>query len=395
MHKFEETKKTGVLSTFTVLVLVSSLAALAFSLGLQGSAADLDDRTAGFGAIIAVYIVVCAAAYIWQSRKLAREANFLYQRAIHNVLHELDETGMIAGSIKVPDLFRLVASRVNPLAGCSGSVLLLMDRTRTGLELAASAGAIQEVDPELAGSCLEARSVMTAPIEGFPMIAAVPLVRGTEAFGVMQLFFDRKPVRTVSEMHELFGSIGVRISPLVISSMVFERNQERALTDATTELPNERAFHLVLEQQIAESQRDREGRPLSILAIEIRDFDIINRSRGHAAGDAVLNFVARTAREQLRQMDLFARTRNDEFLAVLPTASEDTVREIIQRMEKAFGISKFDWGEAAPGEIRLNFGWAEFGTDGDTPKALLTRARLRRNTSSTEGRQAAVLMFPV
>src|SRR5207253_4107332 len=111
------------------------------------------------------------------------------------------------------------------------------------------------------------------------------------------------------------------VAPLVLSSMALERSRANALTDPTTDLPNERAFYLVLENQIAEAQRKQGDRPLTILAIDIKNFEDINRRFGHAAGDRALNFAAQLVKDNLRQMDFLARSTGDEFLVILPTAS--------------------------------------------------------------------------
>ena len=88
-------------------------------------------------------------------------------------------------------------------------------------------------------------------------------------------------------------------------------------------MPNERSFYLVLENQIAQTQRNSRERPLTVLAIDIINFDEINRRFGHSAGDRILYYAAGTIKNQLRRMDFSARTTGDEFLAALPTASEE------------------------------------------------------------------------
>ncbi|MCV5943055.1 GGDEF domain-containing protein, partial [Escherichia coli] len=79
---------------------------------------------------------------------------------------------------------------------------------------------------------------------------------------------------------------------LFLGSLAYEKSLSSALTDPLTKLPNERAFFLVLENQLAESQRFRDERPLTVLAVDIRDFEEINRDYGHSTGDRVLSFAA-------------------------------------------------------------------------------------------------------
>jgi diguanylate cyclase (GGDEF)-like protein len=402
MHEFELAKRTVVLSKYTALVIVSSLAALALTIGISGTTAAVGTRTLGFAFIIASYLTACLLVYRRQTRHLVDEARSVFESSIDRVLHELDETNLlIAGSLKVRDMFRLAASRIDHLVGCSASKLLLMDETRSGLRIAASSGKWPEasevekggVNDALATRCMSERSVVTVVPCGLPATVAIPLIRGVETFGVLQLFFDREPNRPLDEMQELFEAIGDRVSPLVLSSIIFERNQERAMTDTMTDLPNERGFHLILEQQIAEAAREQDARLLSLVAINIEDFDHINSSRGRAWGDGVLNFVARAAQENLRQMDFVARCANDEFVAVLPTASEKIALEIISRIENAIGGRKVEIPGIEPFEVRLNFGWAVFGRDGETAKALLAAARARRDLSANDHRRGTVLLF--
>jgi diguanylate cyclase (GGDEF)-like protein len=178
-----------------------------------------------------------------------------------------------------------------------------------------------------------------------------------------------------------------------MSAVTFEQTKTAALTDVTTDLPNERAFYLVLENHIAESQRRRDERPLTILALDVRGFDEINQQFGHAAGDRVLAYVAAVVKESLRQMDFFARSSGDEFLAALPTANKEISHEIIARIHTGFFGRKLRLTEDDSIEVEINIGWAAFGTDGETPASLLAAARERRGQAKTVS-PPKVLWFP-
>ncbi|HEX9963019.1 MAG TPA: GGDEF domain-containing protein, partial [Pyrinomonadaceae bacterium] len=191
----------------------------------------------------------------------------------------------------------------------------------------------------------------------------------------------------------LIEAVGERISPLFLSSIAFERNLENALTDNLTSLPNERAFYLVLENQIAESQRFREQRPLAVLSIDIQNFDEINKRFGHVRGDQILSYAAKMIKGQLRQMDFLSRSTGDEFLAVLPTASEEITEIIINRIGKAFALSPFELTKSEREFIKLNFGAASFLKDGETAQELLRAANLKKQQSKKTGK-SSILWFP-
>ena len=96
----------------------------------------------------------------------------------------------------------------------------------------------------------------------------------------------------------------------------FAKTKESALVDPLTELPNARAFYMLLGQRIAECQR-MNNESLAVISIDIDDFKTINDVYGHAIGDRVLASIAGVIRKELRQMDILTRYAGDEFVAIM------------------------------------------------------------------------------
>jgi diguanylate cyclase (GGDEF)-like protein len=327
-------------------------------------------------------------------------------------LTELNE--LMAGSLRINDVFRSVSSRVCQLVGCSGTSLWLLDESRTDLRTAANWKIDAASEPKeslqlnegLPARCFSAKRILVcdepmtdeedtsfgSEISRYSS-AAIPLHRGAEVIGVLQLFFSDE-AGVVKSMVPLLSAIGAQVSPVVVRSMIFERNQAISLTDVITDLPNERAFHLIIEKNIAESRRHPQGQPFSILAIDVKGFSGINDSAEHFTGDEVLRQVGRIARENLRGMDFFARSHTDEFLAVLPTATEEIAIQIIARIENGIAESTLRPGGSEFRADRLNIGWAVFGQDGEAAASLLSRARSRKNFSKELPGTRKVILFP-
>lgn len=376
-----------------------------------------------FVLVVAFYLIFVSGAELWRKKtkkpsenspetQITKEEN-VFSDEIENRLLALEEAGVFFGaSLKSGDMFRLVSSRINDMIPFAACALFTAERKSSILKISCAvgeeAGKIKNLEIKtnrgLAGKAFVSR---TTQIDGFledsevfppgtgqnlNSACAVPLFRNGEVFGVLELF-GNLPQQFDENTLVLLEAIGERVAPLFANSLAFEKNLTNALTDSLTNLPNERGFYLVLENQIAESQRYRNERPLTILTIDIRKFSELNQRYGHSTGDSILVFVAGLLREQLRQMDFLARSASDEFLLILPTASSDTTKEIVSRIENAFSEKSFEINEREKFNVHLNFGAATFWKDGETANQLLTTAHLRKQQSKSEG-AGNVIWFP-
>ncbi|MBV8547594.1 MAG: diguanylate cyclase [Acidobacteria bacterium] len=122
------------------------------------------------------------------------------------------------------------------------------------------------------------------------------------------------------------------------------RMRSMAMTDELTRLPNRR--HILAAAEIAFDAAKREARPAAVIVLDIDHFKRINDTWSHAAGDAVLQSVARTCRVALRPADLIGRIGGEEFLVVLNSASEHQAREIAERLRLA--VERLDFTSIAP-----------------------------------------------
>ncbi|HKP70297.1 MAG TPA: sensor domain-containing diguanylate cyclase [Pyrinomonadaceae bacterium] len=376
---------------------------------------DLSD-TLKFVVLVALasgYASVC----LW-SFKRSREASTTPETSHESTLEEnldaiSDAAEFFGASLKPSDLFRLVSSRVAQIVPVSGSALFVESPVGHALEitqasgynadellklsvgldsgLAAMAWISEEVEVD-ADLALESAAISADALTGVVSAAAVPLIHDGRVFAVLVLYSD-KSFDAIPDCHSTLDAIGSRLAPLLISSMSFERTTSNALTDKVTSLPNERAFFMVLENQLAESLRHRDERPLSILTIDIKNFAEVNQSYGFAAGDRMLVFAAEHLTSQLRKMDFLARSSNDEFLLVLPTASEKFATEIMDRISNHFAGKTFAISETEELKVWLNFGWATFWRDGETADQLLRTARVRKQQAKAE-EPSKVLWFP-
>jgi len=113
--------------------------------------------------------------------------------------------------------------------------------------------------------------------------------------------------------------------------------EHQAFHDTLTALPNRALFRNRVSHALAGQRRD--GLPVAVLIIDVDDFKHVNDGLGPAAGDEVLQEVARRLADCMRPVDTAARLGGDEFAVLIhDTESEMHAVEIAQRVMDALHV---------------------------------------------------------
>lgn len=146
----------------------------------------------------------------------------------------------------------------------------------------------------------------------------------------------------------------------------------QSLRDPVTRTLNRRSGELILELELAQAKRF--GFPLTVVFLDLNDFKLVNDQLGHVAGDEVLRCVANFLRTGLRASDALVRWGGDEFLLIMPRATEvDVAKRLTALMDRQWSPTFYGWN------VTWSMGIAQWPNDSDedTGKALLATADSR------------------
>ncbi|WP_163795539.1 putative bifunctional diguanylate cyclase/phosphodiesterase [Mycolicibacterium sediminis] len=156
--------------------------------------------------------------------------------------------------------------------------------------------------------------------------------------------------RSSSATHVIVASGGVlilaavarQLTVLVDNRTLLDVVAEQALQDPLTGLANRLLFTDRLNH--AMQLRERDGREVAVLSLDLDDFKLVNDHLGHPSGDALLRAVGERLTGVVPRGDTLARFGGDEF-AILIEGGPRPADEIAQRVIEVFDRPFFLDGE--------------------------------------------------
>lgn len=171
-------------------------------------------------------------------------------------------------------------------------------------------------------ACIVPERATEESIEALLLVGADELI--AETAGAME-FMAR--TRTLIRMRDLRQDV-TRAEHRLETEIVDLKRQ--ALFDGLTGTANRTHLDRRLREEVERSRRY--GQPLSVIAIDIDHFKLVNDTHGHAIGDGVLRGVCMVLGRGVRQVDLLARVGGEEFTILAPATAIDGGRILAERL---------------------------------------------------------------
>jgi diguanylate cyclase (GGDEF)-like protein len=179
----------------------------------------------------------------------------------------------------------------------------------------------------------------------------------------------------------MIGGIALVGSALMRSEV---EHRADAIVDPLTQMLNRTALaargrELALQSEVS-------GRPVGLVLGDVDHFKAINDRDGHQAGDAVLREIAYRWRTALRAYDLAYRLGGEEFVVLVPGASDDEAAELAERLREAVRAAPI-----AGRHVTMSLGVAVSGAGGFDLDTQYGRADAALYAAKAAGRDRVVV----
>jgi diguanylate cyclase (GGDEF)-like protein len=166
---------------------------------------------------------------------------------------------------------------------------------------------------------------------------------------------------------------------------------EQARTDYLTGALNRRAMEEAVLREVERSVRYRH--PLCMIMVDIDKFKYLNDSRGHAAGDCVLQAFASHVKTMLRHPDLLARMGGDEFTILLPDTPAVVGNTVAKRIKRIIEDLEVPF-ESGSIKFTISAGVAELDPVQGSWEEMMRRADKAMYETKQYGRNSAAVQLP-
>jgi len=157
----------------------------------------------------------------------------------------------------------------------------------------------------------------------------------------------------------------------------------QASHDTLTQLINRREFEHLVAGALRTAKQ--EGHAHALLYLDLDQFKVINDTCGHAAGDVLLQLLAKMLQGKMRDSDILARLGGDELGVLLPHCALEHARLIGEQLRQSIHEFRFTWDERSF-ELGVSIGIVEINQDSKSMSELLSAADQACYLAKEQGR---------
>jgi diguanylate cyclase (GGDEF)-like protein len=173
----------------------------------------------------------------------------------------------------------------------------------------------------------------------------------------------------------LVSAIRTVLEPAAIAldnATALQKAEALSVTDDLTRLYNSRYLNQALRRETKRALRN--GRPLSLLFLDLDGFKTVNDNHGHLAGSQALAETAAIIRGCARETDIVARFGGDEFSLILPDTGREGAFSVATRIRDRVGAAQFLASDGLSLHLTVSIGVATLPDSAGSAEELLRAA---------------------
>tara|TARA_R110002049_G_scaffold110858_15_gene260021 strand:- start:3899 stop:5041 length:1143 start_codon:yes stop_codon:yes gene_type:complete len=238
-------------------------------------------------------------------------------------------------------------------------ILVGAERYGTSLQLLSDVFPIQELyelEPDIALiDATDSRMFEILKSEhGVDYALLMPLTDSGRLIGSLHLGLQDDSLVLGEQEEHLLAHLAALLSSCFKSAVSRQQVSQLTLLDPLTETSNPRGFGREIGREISRARRS--SQPVTVLLMEIDEFDDLYQHYGVRRGQFVIRKVAERLSSNLRATDSLARLGQSKFAVLIPATGEIISRDIAERMRADIEEFSVDDGRGAVLQVSLSIG---------------------------------------
>ena len=189
---------------------------------------------------------------------------------------------------------------------------------------------------------------------GIDYALLLPLMDSGRLIGSLHLGLQEDSLVFGTAEGDLLAHLSTIISRCFAIAVTHQQISQLTMLDPLTQISNLRGFERDIAREIARARRA--DQPVTVLMIEIDEYDDLHEHYGEVRGHFVLKKVAERISSDLRATDMMARLSRSAMAVLIPGSGESLGGEIAERMRQDIEDFAIDDGRGAVLQVTVSIG---------------------------------------
>lgn len=190
--------------------------------------------------------------------------------------------------------------------------------------------------------------------QGIDYALLMPLTDSGRMIGSLHMGLQDDTLIVGEQEEQLIAHLATMISACFKNAVSRQQVSQLTMLDPLTQISNLRGFEKDITREIARARRADQA--LTILILEIDEFDELYDHYGERSGQFVVKKVAERISSDLRATDMMARLSRSKFALLIPACGEMLAQEIAERMREDIEGFAVDDGRGAVLQVTVSIG---------------------------------------